>query len=106
MHLKFLDAVRKPIIIRYPNKTDFEVGIDTSIHLTCESDGNPTPQYSWYKDNSTELVSSYQNFTITDMNTTNSGTYTCYVNNTFNGNTHHSTANIQIKIRREGKFNY
>ncbi|CAC5419344.1 unnamed protein product [Mytilus coruscus] len=87
-----------PTIIKYPNKTDYVFGKDTSIHLACKSDGNLKPSYYWYKENPREHVGSNENFTITIMNITNSGTYTCEVNNTFHGDTYKKAAIVKIKI--------
>lgn len=100
----FLDAVRTPTIIKYPNKAYYVVGEDTSIHLTCRSDGNPKPTYQWYKETHNELISISTNFTITDVNVMNRGVYICNVTNTFNGETHTSTSSERVNIIDKGKF--
>ncbi|CAG2199641.1 unnamed protein product [Mytilus edulis] len=69
--------VRIPTIINHPNKTEYVLGEDTSIHLACKSDGNPKPSYFWYKENPKQQVSLNENFTITNLNITDSGAYTC-----------------------------
>ncbi|XP_063446589.1 uncharacterized protein LOC134726122 [Mytilus trossulus] len=90
--------VRMPTIISYQNKTDYVLGEDTSIHLACKSDGNPKPSYFWYTENPKQQVSSFENFTLTNLNVTNSGTYTCKVNNTFHGDTYQKATFVNIKI--------
>ncbi|CAC5388060.1 unnamed protein product [Mytilus coruscus] len=91
-----------PTIIKYPNKTYYVVGEDTNIYLTCKSDGNPKPNYHWYKENHNERISTSENLTIVDMNKTNSGVYTCTVSNTFNGGTYTNSANVRVDIINKG----
>lgn len=107
MHLScltVLDEVGMPTLTVYPNKLYYVVGEDTSIHLNCKSDGNPEPYYQWYKKNHNESISHGENFTITDVNITNSGVYTCTVSNTFNGYTYTNASNVQIDITYKGKL--
>ncbi|CAG2199628.1 unnamed protein product [Mytilus edulis] len=87
-----------PTITRYPNNSYYIVDEATSINLTCKSNGNPKPNYQWYKENINEPVSTSANWTITDINVTNSGVYTCNVSNTFNGDTHRNAKQVQINI--------
>ncbi|CAC5382733.1 unnamed protein product [Mytilus coruscus] len=87
-----------PNITKSPNKSYYIVGEDTSILLTCKSDGNPKPYYQWYKENDNELITTNESWNITDMNVTNSGVYTCKVSNTFNGDTYKSSTNMRINI--------
>ncbi|CAC5420456.1 unnamed protein product [Mytilus coruscus] len=85
----------------YPNKTDYVLGEDTSIHFNCKSNGNPKPYYYWYKENPKEQVGLNENFTITNMNITNSGTYTCAANNSFHSETYQKAVNVKVKIINE-----
>ncbi|XP_076072199.1 uncharacterized protein LOC143044190 [Mytilus galloprovincialis] len=85
-----------PTITKYPNEPYYVVGEHISILLTCKSDGNPKPNYQWYKDNM--LINTNESLNITDMNVTNSGNFTCYVTNTFNGDTHSNAEHVQINI--------
>lgn len=106
MHLScFFDEVSMPTIIKYPNKIYYVVGEDTTIYLTCKSNGNPKPYYQWYKENN-ELISTSESWIITDMNVTNSGVYTCTVSNTFNGDTHRNSKHVQIMILNKGKLSF
>ncbi|CAC5399303.1 unnamed protein product [Mytilus coruscus] len=95
-----------PNITKYPNKSYYVVGEDTSILLTCKSDGNPKPYYQWYKENDNELISTNESWTIKNMNVTNSGVYTCNVSNTFNGDTYRNAKNVHIDIMNKGKLNF
>lgn len=104
--LKFSDPVRIPTIINYSNKTDYVLGKDKSIHLTCKNNGNPRISYYWYKENPKQQVSSNKNFTITNMNKTNIGIYTFVVNNTFYGNAYQKAAYVKIKIINAVKIIY
>lgn len=103
MHL-FSDEVSTPTITKYPNKTYYVVGEDTSIQLTCKSDGNPQPDYYWYKENSDNPKSASENLTIKVMNKTDSGVYICDVNNTFNGGTYTRFTKMQVHVITKGKF--
>ncbi|CAC5379342.1 unnamed protein product [Mytilus coruscus] len=96
--------VSMPSFTKYPNKTYYVVGEDTSIHLTCKSDGNPQPDYYWYKENSDNPESTSENLTITVMNNTNSEVYTCNVSNTFNGGTYTRSAKVQVYVKKKGKL--
>lgn len=92
-----------PTIILNRNKTDYLVGVDSSIDLICKSDGNPKPNFHWYKENIHEAISESENFTITDLNKTDSGTYTCNVSNTFNGDTYTNAVTVRINVMDKGK---
>ncbi|CAG2199633.1 unnamed protein product [Mytilus edulis] len=78
-------SVTVPTIGKNPDKTDYLVGVDTSISLNCTADGNPKPNYIWYKDNQIEAISTSENLTIRNVTTANSGIYICSVTNTVNG---------------------
>lgn len=105
MHLSclyFSDEVRSPNITKYPNKDYYVVGKDTSIHLTCKSEGNPPPVFFWFKYNSVKFKSASENLTIMVMNKTDSGEYTCKVSNTFSGETYRRSAEVQVNVINEG----
>lgn len=93
-----------PTITKYPNNSYYIENEATSINLTCKSNGNPKPNYQWYKENNNELISTSANWTITDINVTNSGAYTCNVSNTFNGKTHRNAKHVHINIMNKGKL--
>ncbi|XP_052072186.1 uncharacterized protein LOC127710399, partial [Mytilus californianus] len=90
--------VSMPTIITYPNKLYYVVGEDTCILLTCKSDGNPKPNYQWYKENHNEVINTTESWTITDLNVTNSEVYTCNVSNTFNGGTYTKSGKVRVNI--------
>ncbi|CAC5367986.1 unnamed protein product [Mytilus coruscus] len=91
-----------PTIVKHPNKTDYLVGLDTRIDLTCTTDGNPEPSYLWYKDNQIETISTSETLTFTDVATTHSGIYTCVVSNTFNDVINTKRVQIHVCIIKEG----
>lgn len=90
-----------PTIVKYPNKTDYVVGLDTSISLNCTTDGNPKPSYLWYKDSQIEAISTSKTLSITDVTTTNSGIYTCIVRNTFYDSIYTKRVQIHVFITNE-----
>lgn len=101
----FSDNVRMPTVTKHPNKQIYIVSVDTSITLTCKSDGNPKPIYHWYKDNHDDNISTAENFTLRNINTTDSGIYTCNVSNTINGLTYTDVASMEVNILNEGNLN-
>ncbi|CAG2190563.1 unnamed protein product [Mytilus edulis] len=93
--------VRIPTVTKYPDKHEYIAGVDSSITLTCTSDGNPKPIYHWYKDNHGDIISIAENLTLMNINTTDRGLYTCYVSNTINGLTFTEVASIEVNIMNE-----
>lgn len=98
--LHFSDEVRMPNITKYPNKEYYVVGKDSSIHLTCKSDGNPQPEIFWYKENI--QITASENLTIKVMNKTDSGEYTCRVSNIVNGQLYTNSTTVKVDVRNEG----
>lgn len=94
-----------PTVTKHPDKQKYIVGEDTSITLSCKGDGNPTPIYRWYKDNHGDNISTAENFTLMNINTTDRGLYTCNVSNTINGLTFTEVATIEVNIMNEGNIN-
>ncbi|XP_043971443.1 hemicentin-1-like isoform X2 [Gambusia affinis] len=54
-----------------------------SVSLTCSSDGNPAPSYSWYKDNQVMLQGQGDMYQFTSVKSEDSGTYCCEVGNIY-----------------------
>ncbi|PWA29361.1 hypothetical protein CCH79_00013945, partial [Gambusia affinis] len=54
-----------------------------SVSLTCSSDGNPAPSYSWYKDNQVMLQGQGDMYQFTSVKSEDSGTYYCEVGNIY-----------------------
>lgn len=98
----FIVQVRIPVIAMQPDKTVFLE--EDSVNLTCQSDGNPSPSYSWLKGyGSNETVIAYtDSFVIENANITDSGLYTCYTNNSIDGKVYNAFNSIYIII---GKIN-
>ncbi|XP_032418975.1 hemicentin-1-like [Xiphophorus hellerii] len=67
-----------------------------SVHLTCSSDGNPTPSYSWYKDNQVMLQGQGGVYQFTSVTSEDSGTYCCEVGNKY-GRINSSTVLINVE---------
>ncbi|CAC5364252.1 unnamed protein product [Mytilus coruscus] len=99
-------AVRMPIINKHPNKTDYLVGSDASINLTCTTDGNPKPSYVWYKGSKIQAIGTGENFIITNLNETHGGVYTCSVSNTFKEVIHIERVQVHVHIVNNDKGNY
>ncbi|CAC5408233.1 unnamed protein product [Mytilus coruscus] len=93
--------VRMPTVTKHPAKQEYIVGVDTSITLTCTTDGNPKPIYRWFEGNQSDIISTDDNFTLTDINTTKRCLYICYVTNTFNGHTYTKAAQMEFNIINE-----
>ncbi|XP_071133328.1 CD166 antigen-like [Mytilus edulis] len=99
LHVNY--KVRMATINKHPDKADYFIGLDTSITLTCTSDGNPKPSYLWYKDKQTDAIGTNQILTINDVNTTGSGVYTCFVSNTINDVIHTKRVQVLVNIINE-----
>ncbi|CAC5406274.1 unnamed protein product [Mytilus coruscus] len=93
--------VRTATINKHPDKADYLIGLDTSINLTCTTDGNPKPSYLWYKDKQIDAIGNNQILTINDVNTTSSGLYTCFVSNTINDIIHTKRVQVLVNIINE-----
>ncbi|VDI77719.1 Hypothetical predicted protein [Mytilus galloprovincialis] len=93
--------VRIPTVTKHPDKQKYIVGEDTSLTLSCTSDGNPAPVYRWYKYNLDDNISTDENFTLSNINTTDKGLYTCNVSNTINGLTFTEVTTIEVNIMNE-----
>lgn len=96
--------MRKPTIDKYPNKTEYVVGSDASIKLTCSTDGNPKPNYAWYKQSSLQAIGTGEFFSITNLNETYGGVYTCSVSNTVKEVIHKDRVQVHVNIKDNGKL--
>lgn len=96
--------MRKPTIDKNPNKTEYVVGSDASINLTCSTDGNPKPNYVWYKDSSFQAIATGEFFYITNLNETYGGVYTCSVSNTVKEIIHKYHVQVHVNITDNGKW--
>lgn len=92
-----------PTIVKHPNKTDYLVGFDTHITLSCTTNSNPKPKYLWYKDNEIEAISTRDILSITDITTNKSGVYACFVSNTFNGVRNTERVQLHVSILKQGE---
>ncbi|CAG2222403.1 unnamed protein product [Mytilus edulis] len=96
--LRIQFQVRIPVIELQPDKTVFPEG--DSVQLKCQSEGNPSPSYAWLKGNgSNETIIAYtDSFVIENANIADSGLYTCYTNNSIDGNVYKAFNSIYISI--------
>ncbi|MEQ2241217.1 hypothetical protein ILYODFUR_023102, partial [Ilyodon furcidens] len=60
-----------------------EVVEGISVNLTCSSDGNPAPNYSWYKDNQMMLQGQQGVYQLTSVRSEDSGIYHCQAENQY-----------------------
>ena len=93
-HLSSLDAAAP--VIDTPSSSTITVDIGSSLTLSCTSRGSPPDTFTWRKDNDTTVLQStsitavnYTNtsavfcadYSIDNVTTSDSGTYTCTVTN-------------------------
>ncbi|XP_062579758.1 cell adhesion molecule 2-like [Saccostrea cucullata] len=105
--------VNVPIIRKVPDSdTDSQYSVGSSVTLLCEAEGNPTPginanttvnRYLWTftaSPNSTasELSSNNGTLSLSNLNETDTGTYTCTAFNGFNGKFFNASNEISLQI--------
>nr|XP_011422692.2 cell adhesion molecule 1-like isoform X1 [Crassostrea gigas] len=104
--------VRAPQITKTPNTLNSQYSVGSSVNLTCEAKGNPSPsthidkninKYVWmFKanpgDNATELSSNNGVLSLNNLQETDTGTYTCTAFNGFNGKTFNSSQYQELQI--------
>ena len=85
--------------------SNFVVG--NTIRLTCASDGNPTPNFTW-NFNSTDIVNG-KSYKLTDRNKTleyrlksiyDSGYYQCLASNSINGKNREMNASVFLTVNK------
>eukprot|EP00105_Crassostrea_gigas_P037250 XP_019921398.1 PREDICTED: cell adhesion molecule 3-like isoform X2 [Crassostrea gigas] len=108
--------VRAPQITKTPNTLNSQYSVGSSVNLTCEAKGNPSPsthidkninKYVWtFKanpgDNATELSSNNGVLSLNNLQETDTGTYTCTAFNGFNGKTFNSSKHQELQIGQTG----
>jgi len=94
-HRDFFHYVAAPVISHPSSLTNIVYLLNSSLTLSCTSEGSPPDTFTWMKDGvpitqstSTTLISYNQtsvvfrsDYTISRLNTSDSGTYTCIVTN-------------------------
>ena len=81
-----LDTVRNIGITKSPNLTNYDEGA-TSITLECSAEGNPPPNFKWYKyPNMDTTLKTGKTFHLSknDVIVKNTGKYVCVGYNEFN----------------------
>lgn len=101
---QFAVPVRDVIISKQPNNNKYDEKTD-NITLTCTANGNPKPQYIWFKENnSNNVISRTNHYVIDDVIRNNSGIYICEsYNNINNVNFTHSNS-VKINIGELSKI--
>ena len=77
----FLD-LDEPTIKQTPNSQTYFEG--SSLTLTCNADGNPSPGYRWFKytkEKKRIMVGETNDIKFTNLSISDSGTYRCNVGN-------------------------
>uniref|UniRef100_A0A3Q2DP50 B-cell receptor CD22 n=1 Tax=Cyprinodon variegatus TaxID=28743 RepID=A0A3Q2DP50_CYPVA len=73
-----------------------EIVVEGSVTLTCSSDANPEPSYSWYKDNLMMPVGYEGVFHFPAVRSEDSGTYYCRAENKY-GRINSSSVHINVE---------
>lgn len=87
--------VRDPIIMKYPNQSTYTEG-SSIILLTCISNGNPLPTYSWYFNGT--FINTGSVLEIRDGRESANGFYICDASNSFNGKQFEVSKSVYIHI--------
>ncbi|CAC5398258.1 unnamed protein product [Mytilus coruscus] len=94
---KLAVKVKDPLITVYPDELVYEIG--DFIQLQCKASGNPAPTYTWIKDSSSnETLTNNDTFVIQVANISDSGLYTCLVNNFINDTVYSAGGSKYIEI--------
>ena len=64
--------------------------------FTCTADGNPTPTYTWLKEE--KPVGSNQTFSIESVSYASAGEYVCVANNTIEAGWKTGRASATVKV--------
>ncbi|CAC5399957.1 unnamed protein product [Mytilus coruscus] len=91
--------VKDPLITVHPDELLYEIG--ELIELQCKASGNPAPNYKWIKDSSSnETLTNNNTFVIHEANISDSGLYTCLVNNFVNDIVYSAAGSKYVEIVR------
>ncbi|XP_061882398.1 B-cell receptor CD22-like isoform X2 [Entelurus aequoreus] len=70
-----------------------------SVNLTCSSDANPPPSYTWYKDRQTLTQTLQKHYSFTSIRPEDAGTFHCMSENK-HGRVNSSTVVIDVQFQR------
>lgn len=93
--LFYLVKVQIPSIMKYPNRSRYSEEIEVII-LTCLSNGNPSPTYSWYFNQT--VIQAGSVFEIKNGRESDSGLYICNASNSFHGTKFEASNTVDIQI--------
>ncbi|CAG2210313.1 unnamed protein product [Mytilus edulis] len=89
---RHVNVNKQPNLKQYDRKTD-------QINLTCTAIGNPEPKYIWFKqDTKRNILSETITYVIEDVNSNNSGIYTCEAYNIINNIIYRNSYSVAIDI--------
>lgn len=92
------DPVRHIVIIKQPNKAQYDKNTPT-INLTCKGDGNPKPNYKWFRQDDTRSILSWTDIYIIEyVIQNNSGVYICEAYNTIDDIEYNANYSMKIDI--------
>ena len=74
-------GVMKPTLMAMPHEDPV---INSSVLLSCSSNGNPSPVYKWFKDGSQMVDKTLNVLFIQSISLKDSGDYYCIASNAFN----------------------
>ncbi|XP_052058078.1 hemicentin-1-like isoform X9 [Mytilus californianus] len=93
----YLDVVGEPPRLTYVTPSRITVTEGDLILATCVSTANPTPTYTWYKDNSVQAFATGDKLRIENSARTDMGTYTCRARNNYGLDEAALTVDVQYK---------
>ncbi|XP_063428594.1 hemicentin-1-like isoform X17 [Mytilus trossulus] len=93
----YLDVVGEPPRLTYVTPSRITVTEGDLILATCVSTANPTPTYTWYKDNSVQAFATGDKLRIEISARTDMGTYTCRARNNYGLDEAALTVDVQYK---------
>ncbi|CAG2217814.1 unnamed protein product [Mytilus edulis] len=94
-----VDVLYRPTVAIFPNFTQYKVLENaTNLNLVCRvTDANPTPTfYGWYKDNSKINGNTANTYTISEVQRSHTGRYTCDATNAVNSSGRSSTVHLDV----------
>ncbi|XP_071159624.1 hemicentin-1-like isoform X17 [Mytilus edulis] len=93
----YLDVVGEPPRLTYVTPSRITVTEGDLILATCVSTANPTPTFTWYKDNSVQTFATGDKLRIDISARTDMGTYTCRARNNYGLDEAALTVDVQYK---------
>ena len=93
----FSDSVRETFIYISPTRPSFIEGSDP-ITLSCSAAGNPTPNFTWYREGNDTVLSNAKDYVISDVIIENGGNYICVTMNIIDGVLYNDSLTVNVVI--------